>query len=42
MLATGGCLMIALGIIGFYVTRIYLEVQDRPRYIISESSDAGQ
>jgi len=34
LMATGGCLMIALGIIGFYVAKIYRGVQDRPHYII--------
>lgn len=31
----GAVLMIALGIIGYYLARIYREVQARPRYIIA-------
>lgn len=31
----GGIIMLSLGIIGFYIAKIYSEVQNRPRYIIS-------
>lgn len=31
-----GAIMLSLGIIGFYVARIYEEIKGRPRYIISE------
>lgn len=31
-----GCLMIAMGIIGEYIGKIYLEVKNRPRYNIEE------
>lgn len=34
LLFIGSLLMISLGIIGFYIARIYEEVQDRPRYIV--------
>lgn len=33
---TGSVVMISLGIIGFYISKIYEEVKGRPRYIISE------
>ena len=33
-----GSLMICLGIIGYYVAKIYEELKDRPRYIIMEKS----
>ena len=33
---TGSVIMIALGIIGYYISKIYEEVKGRPRYIISE------
>lgn len=32
-----GLIMLSLGIIGFYVAKIYEEIQGRPRYIISET-----
>ncbi len=33
----GSIIMISLGIIGYYVARIYEEIKGRPKYIISES-----
>jgi dolichol-phosphate mannosyltransferase len=39
ILLIGGCLMISLGIIGLYIARIYDEVKQRPRFIISETTD---
>ncbi len=36
LLLIGGSLMMALGIIGYYIARIYEEVKGRPRYIISK------
>ena len=35
LLFIGSMLMISLGIIGFYLARIYDEIKGRPRYIIS-------
>lgn len=35
LLFIGSLIMISLGIIGFYITKIYEEVKGRPRYIIS-------
>lgn len=34
-LFSGSVLMMSLGIIGYYIARIYEEIKDRPRYIIS-------
>ncbi len=36
MLLISGFLMWALGVVGFYIARVYDEVKGRPRYIISE------
>lgn len=36
LLIIGSTLMISLGIIGTYIARIYEEVKNRPRYIVSE------
>ena len=36
-LFTGSLLMISLGIIGYYISRIYEEVKGRPRCVISET-----
>lgn len=33
---TGSILMISLGIIGYYISKIYISIQNRPKYIISE------
>ncbi len=38
LLLIGGSLMMALGIIGYYIARIYEEVKGRPRYIISKKT----
>ena len=35
-LLIGSILMICLGIIGYYIAKIYEEVKDRPRYIVAE------
>ena len=37
LLFTGSLIMISLGIIGYYIARIYEELQGRPRYIISRT-----
>lgn len=37
LLFTGSMIMISLGIIGVYISRIYDEVKNRPRYIVAES-----
>lgn len=36
LLFIGSVIMLSLGVIGFYIARIYEEVQGRPRYIIGE------
>ena len=36
ILMIGSVIMISLGIIGFYLARMYQEIQGRPRYIISK------
>lgn len=36
LLMLGSIIMISLGIIGYYISRIYEEVKGRPRYIISK------
>ena len=38
-LIVGACIMISLGLIGTYIARIFEEVKNRPRYIVSEDSD---
>lgn len=35
---SGSIIMISLGIIGYYIAKIYEEVKNRPRYIISEKT----
>ena len=39
-LFTGSLLMISLGIIGYYLSKIYNEVKHRPRYVIAETLDS--
>ena len=36
LLIIGGLLMISLGIIGYYIARIYEEIKGRPRSIVNE------
>ncbi len=36
-LFTGGVVMVSLGIIGFYISKIYEEVKARPKFIVSET-----
>lgn len=33
----GGCLLMAMGIVGEYIGKIYIEVKDRPRYNVEKS-----
>ena len=39
LLLIGSVLMICLGIIGYYIAKIYEEIKDRPRYIVAERCD---
>ena len=39
LLVIGGCIMLSLGIIGHYLSRIYEEVKGRPKYIIRDKTD---
>ena len=38
----GSIMMISLGIIGYYVARIYDEIKGRPKYIVSSSCGSGE
>jgi glycosyltransferase involved in cell wall biosynthesis len=40
MLAIGGTVLIALGILGFYLSRVYDEIKGRPRYIVAKTTDS--
>ena len=41
MLFIGSAVMMSLGIIGYYIARIYEEVKHRPRYIVSKIIRGG-
>lgn len=41
LLVTGSLLMISLGIIGLYLSRIYDEIKARPRYLVSERHESA-
>lgn len=41
LLIIGSLLMISLGIIGEYIARIYEEVKQRPRFVVSETIGSG-
>ena len=36
LLIVGACVMVGIGIIGFYLAKIYEEIKQRPRYIVAE------
>ena len=42
LLFIGSMIMISLGIIGYYIAKIYDEIKDRPRYIISKKCNKGE
>lgn len=37
LLLIGSILMISLGIIGYYISQIFMEVKGRPRYLVSRA-----
>lgn len=36
LLLIGSALMVCLGILGYYIAKVYEEIKDRPRYIVSD------
>lgn len=42
ILIVGSILMISLGIIGYYISKIYNEIKGRPRYIVTESLNGSE
>jgi dolichol-phosphate mannosyltransferase len=41
ILIIGSIIMISLGVIGYYISKIYEEVKGRPRYLISKTIDGN-
>ena len=35
----GGLLMMGIGVIGYYLSKIYLEIKRRPIYLLKETAD---
>ena len=42
LLLIGSAIMLSLGVIGYYIAKIYEEVKRRPRYIISRIIKGGE
>lgn len=42
LLIIGSILMLSLGIIGYYIAKIYEETQNRPRFIVSEFANSDE
>jgi dolichol-phosphate mannosyltransferase len=42
ILITGSVLMLGLGILGYYISKIYEEIKFRPRYIISQTTQESK
>ena len=42
LLIIGSILMLGIGIVGYYMSKIYEEIKQRPRYIISEETGHRQ
>lgn len=38
MLLLSGILLLAIGVIGIYLSKVYLEVKGRPKYIVKEKA----
>ena len=38
ILITGACILLGVGVIGYYLSKIYEEIKQRPRYIISRTA----
>ena len=38
ILFTGACVLLGIGVIGYYLSKIYEEIKQRPRYIISRTA----
>lgn len=38
ILITGACILLGVGVIGYYLSKIYEEIKHRPRYIISRTA----
>lgn len=38
ILITGSCILLGIGVIGYYLSKIYEEIKQRPRYIISRTT----
>ncbi len=36
ILIVGACMLIGIGVVGFYLSKIYEEIKQRPRYIVAE------
>ena len=41
LLFIGSLIMLSLGIIGYYIAKIYEEIKDRPRYIVADTCGEG-
>ena len=42
LLLIGSALMVCLGILGYYIAKIYEEIKDRPRYIVADDCGGNQ
>ena len=42
LLVLGGCLMLSMGLMGYYLGRVFTEVQRRPRYLVARSCGLGE
>lgn len=42
ILITGSCVLLGVGVIGYYLSKIYEEIKQRPRYIIARTTGGGK